>query len=265
MNHRGVVLDVDGTVVMGDEPIPGAAEGLAALSDAGMRRLFVSNNPTKPPVAYVDRLARAGFDVAAEEVMTSGTVTTAYLRETYPDGTLFLVGESGLREQFLDAGLSVVRDPTATEPIDAAVVSIDRRFDYERLTDALSVLSDESVAFVGTDPDVTIPTADGLIPGSGAIINAVSGVTGRSPDCVLGKPSAVAQRMALDRLGLAPEECLVVGDRLDTDVALGERAGMTTALVRTGVTDEGALTDAAVEPDYVLDSLADVERIIGEG
>ncbi|WP_101297775.1 HAD-IIA family hydrolase [Halegenticoccus soli] len=262
MSYRGAVLDVDGTVVRSDEPIPGAAEGLAALSAAGIRRLFVSNNPTKPPAAYVDRLGRAGFSVTAEEVVTSGTVTTAYLRENHPDATVYLVGDPGLREQFLDAGVTVVGEPTDVEAVDVAVVSVDRRFDYERLTEALSVLSDDGVAFIGTDPDVTIPTADGLIPGSGAIIHAVSGVVGRTPDRVLGKPSATARRMVLDRLGVPPEECLVVGDRLDTDIALGERAGMTTVLVRTGVTDERASARSEIQPDHVLDSVAEIGRVI---
>lgn len=258
MSYRGVILDVDGTVVRGDTQIAGARDALATLDDAGLRRLFLSNNPTKAPSAYVDRFDRAGLTVGADEVMTSGTVTVEYLREFHATDDLFLVGESGFRAQLDEATLTVVDDPDAAEVV---VVSIDRDFHYDRLTAALHAL-DDGVPFLGTDPDVTIPTDRGLIPGSGAIIRAVAGVVGRDPDRVLGKPDEYARTLALDYLGVDPADCLVVGDRLDTDIALGAQAGMTTVLVRTGVTDERTLANSAIEPDYVLDSLADIERVL---
>lgn len=276
MTIRGVILDVDGTVLRDDEPVPGADAGLAALVDAGVDRLFCSNNPTKEPAAYAERFASAGFAVEPEEVLTSGAVTVAYLAEHRPDDAVFLVGEAGLRRQLEDAGLPVVDDPDDAETV---VVSVDRGFDYDRLTDALWALSrvrgpdDASgdagdVAFVGTDPDITIPGADRPVPGSGAIVRAVAAVAERDPDVVLGKPSDYAREMALDRLGVPADECLVVGDRLDTDVALGARTGMTTALVLTGIVREERLETelaaAEAEPDYVLDSLAEVDRILDD-
>jgi 4-nitrophenyl phosphatase len=259
MTYRGVVLDVDGTVVRGDDPIPGATEGLDRLASAGCRRLFVSNNPTKRPPAYADRLGRAGFDVDAEEIVTAGTVTTTYLADRHPDDALFVVGEPALVEQLTDAGLTVVTDERRA---DTVVLSIDRSFDYDRLCAALRACDHRDVTLVGTDPDMVIPAAEGDVPGSGAIINAVAGVVGRDPDVVLGKPSDPALRIVRDRLGVPPATCLVVGDRLDTDIALGERAGMTTALVRTGVTDDDDLARSDITPDYVLDSLADVDRLL---
>jgi 4-nitrophenyl phosphatase len=262
MTLRGVVLDVDGTVVRGDTPIPGAREGLDAVAGAGLRRLFVSNNPTKPPVAYEDRLARAGFDVTAGEVVTAGTVTREYLADHHRGDDIFVIGESGLVDLLTEANLSLVDD---VEAADAVVVSIDRDFHYDHLSAALRGLSDESVTFVGTDPDMVIPAAERDVPGSGAVIHAVAGVTGRDPDVVLGKPSEYARDMILDRLGVPAADCLVVGDRLDTDIALGAQSGMTTALVRTGVTDDATLRETDFEPDYVLDSMAELERILETG
>ncbi|WP_248897587.1 HAD-IIA family hydrolase [Haloplanus halobius] len=258
MSYRGAILDVDGTVVRGDEPIPGAADGLDRLASAGLRRLFVSNNPTKRPPAYADRLRRAGFDAAPDEIVTAGTITTDYLAERHADDALFVVGEQALVEQLTDTGLTVVDDGTRA---DTVVLSIDRSFDYDRLAAALRACSGEAT-IVGTDPDMVIPAAEGNVPGSGAIINAVAGVVGREPDVVLGKPSAPARRLVRDRIGVPPADCLVVGDRLDTDIALGERAGMTTALVRTGVTDDDDLADSEVTPDHVLDSLGDIGRVL---
>ncbi|MFB6302312.1 MAG: HAD-IIA family hydrolase [Haloferacaceae archaeon] len=261
MTIRGAVLDVDGTLLRGDEPLPGVRTGLAALRDAGATPLFFSNNPTKAPPAYRERLRTAGIDPGDGEVITSGTTTVAYLREHHSDDRLFVVGESGLRTQLSAADLELVADPDAAEVV---VASIDREFTYDHLRDALWALSDDDVAFVGTDPDVVIPASERPVPGSGAVINAVAAVAEREPDAVLGKPSPTARRIVRQRLDLPPEHCLVVGDRLDTDVALGERAGMTTALVLTGVTDESDLVDAEVSPDYVLDSLADVGDVLAD-
>ncbi|WP_117591475.1 HAD-IIA family hydrolase [Haloprofundus halophilus] len=261
MEFRGAVLDVDGTVLRGNERIPGATSGLDALRRAGVDRVFFSNNPTKAPPAYAERFARAGVDVGPDEVLTSGTATTAYLEAEHANDSLFVVGETGLTDQFEDAGLTVTADPTAA---DAVVVSIDRGFHYDDLVAAMVALEDESVPFLSTDPDMTIPAVDRDLPGSGAMTHAVAGVVGRSPDATLGKPSAHARRLALDRLGHDAERCLVVGDRLDTDIALGASAGMTTVLVKTGIADDRALAESAVEPDYVLDSFADIERVVGD-
>ncbi|WP_049968390.1 HAD-IIA family hydrolase [Haloferax prahovense] len=260
MDYRGVVFDVDGTVVRGDEAIPGALDGLAAVDAAGLDRLFVSNNPTKAPVAYEARLRRAGIDATADEVVTSGTTTTVYLADRHPGARTFCIGEAGFRDQLRDAGLELVR---AGDDPEVVVVSVDREFDYDDLRDANSALR-SGAAFYGTDPDVIIPTADGDIPGSGAIINAVAGVAERDPDAILGKPSRVAQEYVLDKLGLPPEEVLIVGDRLDTDIAFGIDAGMGTALVRTGVTDDAVLAASEYEPDYVLDGLGDIGRIVSK-
>ena len=259
MNFSGAVLDVDGTVVRGDDPIPGAPAGYRRLREAGTETLFVSNNPTKAPPAYVDRLGAAGYDVDAERVFTAGSVTTRYLREHHAADDLLCIGEPGLLDQFAEAGLSTTEDVGAA---DALVASIDREFGYEDLCTALWTL-ERDVPFIGTDPDVVIPAPERDVPGSGAVINAIAGVAEREPDAVLGKPSDTAIEMVGERLPYPPEECLVVGDRLDTDVALGERAGMTTVLVRSGVTGEADLAAADVDPDHVIDHLGQIDRVIG--
>ncbi|QHS15873.1 HAD-IIA family hydrolase [haloarchaeon 3A1-DGR] len=261
MDYEGAVLDVDGTVVRGDEPVPGAAEGYRRIREAGIDPLFVSNNPTKAPPAYADRLTAAGFAVEPDRIVTAGTVTVAYLRERHPDDDLFVIGESGLYTQLDGADLSTIDDADAA---DALVASIDREFDYGDLRDALWAL-ERDIPFIGTDPDVVIPAAERNVPGSGAVINAIAGVAERDPDITLGKPSQPAVELVRERLGRDPERCLVVGDRLDTDIAFGDRAGMTTVLVRTGVTDDARLAASTHEPDYVLDSLAEIDRVLEDG
>ncbi|WP_435185237.1 HAD-IIA family hydrolase [Halobellus sp. EA9] len=267
MDVRGVIFDVDGTLVRGDEPIPGAAAGLDAAEAAGLRRLFVSNNPTKPPEAYEARLARAGIHADADEVLTAGTVTARYLLDRHAADSIAVVGEPGLVDLLGEAGLSVERVGRDGDlRVDPAVLvaSLDRRFGYEMLRACLDLLADGDVAFVGTDPDVVIPAAEGDVPGSGAIVDAIANVAGREPAAVLGKPSETAREMALNRLDLPPEDVLVVGDRLDTDIALGARSGMTTALVTTGVTAAEDVASSPITPDYVLDSLAELEPLLAE-
>lgn len=259
MEFSGAVLDVDGTVVRGDDPIPGAPAGYRRLRETGIETLFVSNNPTKAPPAYVDRLGAAGYDIDAERVLTAGSVTTRYLREHHANDDLLCIADPGLLAQFADAGLSTTDDVDAA---DALIASVDREFDYEDLCTALWALERE-IPFIGTDPDVVIPAPERDVPGSGAVINAVAGVAERDPDAVLGKPSDTAIEMVRERLPYPPEECLVVGDRLNTDIALGERAGMTTVLVRSGVTDDDDLAASDLSPDHVLDHLGEIDRIVG--
>ncbi|WP_435358174.1 HAD-IIA family hydrolase [Haloarchaeobius sp. DFWS5] len=254
----GAILDVDGTVLRGADPIPGAAEAITKLRDRGCAVVFVTNNPTVGPAVVAERLRAAGIDADPREVLTSGGVTADFLADDRPDDDLFVVGEVGLREQLSARDLSLTDDYAAA---DTLVASIDREFTYDRLKTALWSLADESVGFVGTDPDRVIPTADGLVPGSGAIINAVADVAGREPEAVLGKPHEVTRAAALDRLGVDSAQCVVVGDRLDTDVALATGTDMTTVLTLTGVSDRTTVEASEFVPDHVVSSLADVPAL----
>ena len=258
MSYQGIVFDVDGTVVREAEPIPGAAEGLRAAADAGLDRVFLSNNPTARPAAYEERFAEAGFAVDAEEVFTAGTLTTRYLGDEHTDDALFVVGADGLRTQLADAGLSLTTEPRAA---DVVVGSLSYEFDYDTLCDAIIAVDDET-AFVGTDPDRVIPADGPDRPGSGAVINAIEGVVRRSVDVICGKPSASARQTVLDYLGVSPATCLVVGDRLNTDIELGADTEMTTVLVTTGISDREDVAESSTTPDYVLDSLANLDAVI---
>lgn len=253
MSYDSVVLDVDGTLVRGDEPVPGAPAAVDRLREAGLDLLLFSNNPTREPAAYVKWLGGMGFDVAADEVVTSGVVTAEYLAETHPDAAVYVVGEPGLRELLAARGRRLTDDPDAAEVV---VASVDREFTYDRLRDGLWAL--DGAAFVATDPDRTIPAADRPVPGSGAIVAALGGAADREPEAVLGKPSERAAAAALERVRADADATLMVGDRLDTDLAMGRRAGMATALVLTGVATREAAAAADAPPDHVIESVADL-------
>lgn len=259
MDVRGVVVDLDGTVYRGHEAIPGAADAVAALRERGLPLLFVTNNPTRSPAQYADRLAEFGIDAAPGEILTAGAVTAEYLAERHAGDDVFLIGSSGLREQLRDRGIDPAPEPDGA---DVVVTSHTYGFDYEALTHGLWALED-AARFYGTDPDLTYPDADGeRYPGSGAITRAVAGVAEREPDLVLGKPSTVMVEQAMEMLSGRPEDCLVVGDGLDTDVAFGERAGMRTVLVLSGRTDRSAVDGASPAPDHVVESLAAVPDLL---
>jgi len=255
---EGALVDMDGTLYRGETPIPGAREAIAALREAGVAVQFLTNNATKSPENYVEKLAGMGIDAAADDVVTAGVVTADYLAREHRDDRAFVVGEPDLLGVFADYDVRVTDDPTAA---DVVVLSLDTDLDYDRFTRVLRAIGPET-PIVATNPDRTKPGTDGILPSTGLVIGAVEGMTGRAPDTVAGKPSGIAARFALDRLGVDAASCLLVGDRLDTDVEMGASVGMTTVLVRTGVTDDAALERSAVEPDVVLDSIAGIERVL---
>jgi 4-nitrophenyl phosphatase len=254
----GAIIDLDGTVYRGGTRLPGADRAIERLRDRGIEILFVSNNPTKPPEGYAADLAAMGIDVDPESILTAGVVTREYLAATHADDRIFVVGEDALREQLV--AFDLVADPAVA---DVVVASIDREFTYDRLREVTRAFATGDPTFVGTDPDPLIPVSEGeLAPGSGAIVGAIAATVGRDPDPMLGKPSAETARAVERRLDADPGDCVVVGDRLDTDIALGKRLGARTALVRTGAHDGTDIGDGDPTPDRVIDSLGDLPDVL---
>jgi 4-nitrophenyl phosphatase len=254
----GAIIDLDGTVYRGGTLLPGVDRTVERLRERGIETLFVSNNPTKPPGGYAADLAALGIDADPESILTAGVVTREYLEATHADDRIFLIGEDSLREQL--AGLRLVDDPTTAGVV---VASIDREFTYDRLHEVSRAFRGRDPAFVGTDPDRLIPVSeDELAPGSGAIVGAIAATVGRDPDPMLGKPSVETAGAVSDRLDADPADCVVVGDRLDTDIALGERLGARTVLVRTGAHDEDDIASHDATPDQVIDALGDLPAVL---
>jgi len=259
MTLRGVLLDLDGTVYHHDNPLPGAPEAVSRLRDRDLSICFFSNNPLHGATEYVERLQSMGIDARPGEATSSAVVTREYVDSHYAGDDVFVIGSSSIRERIARGDAAVVEEP---HDADVLLASWTDEFHYSDMVDALRAL-DTGTVYLGTDPDPTFPGPDGHpVPGTGAILRAITGVTERDPDRVLGKPSDVAIEAALDRLGHDPGEILVVGDRLETDIRLGERAGMETAVVMTGVTDDATLAASDLQPDHVLDSLAEVDSLL---
>ena len=257
---EGYVFDLDGTVYLGEALLPTAGETLAALRARGLRTIFVSNNPTHAREHYADKLARLGVPTPADDIMTSIRVMVDFLNRHLPGARLFVIGEEPLCAELREAGFVLTEK---AGDVDAVIASFDRTFVYRKLQIGFDALR-AGARFFATNPDPYCPVPGGGEPDCAAIIAALEACTGRQVEAVVGKPSRYMIDAALRLLDLPAAECLMIGDRLETDVAMGQEAGMPTALPLTGATSESALAGSSVRPTYVLRQLRDVLPFDGD-
>jgi 4-nitrophenyl phosphatase len=256
---RAYIFDLDGVIYRGEELQPGAAEVIQTLRSRGEKVYFLTNNSTQSRSQYADKLTRLGVPAQPRDVMTSAYATALYLHETKPgDCRAYVVGEAGLKQELRSEGIEVVEEPNG-KPIDFVVAGLDREFDYSKLFNAQQAIFQGAI-FVATNCDPTFPLEEGLLsPGGGTMVAAIQTATD-TPPLVIGKPEIYSVRKVMDLAGATPEESIVIGDRLDTDVWGGKRAGARTALVLTGVTTEEQARNAPDEmkPDWIIRSLAEL-------
>lgn len=250
--YPGYIFDLDGTIYRGHTLVPGADETIRRLRARGARIVFVSNNPARSRVAYAQKLSALGIPATPEDVVNSSGVLIQELRREAPHARLYVIGEPAFREEMRQAGLTLVEDPAQTEIV---VLAFDRTFHYGKLLGAHLALK-RGARVWATNPDATCPTADGDTPDCGLYIAAIERLTGRPIDRMTGKPSAAMIAAAARQLGMPPADCLIVGDRLDTDIRMAQNAGCASAVVLTGVTSRETLRAAPRPPDYVLESVA---------
>jgi HAD superfamily hydrolase (TIGR01450 family) len=266
----GLLIDLDGVVWIGREPVPGAAETLAALLADGKEIVFVTNNPGKPPAAYADRLRRMGVNVAEERIVTAGMVAARLAAEAAgPGGSAFVIGAPALKEMVAAAGAKPVEGDVAREA-GVVVVSGHRGFDYEELLTAKLAL-DRGAVLVATSHDPTMPMPGGEWPGTGSILAAVETASGRKAE-IGGKPERHLFEMALAAIdrGSFPTndvqkepragKVAMVGDRISSDIEGGRRAGLATVLVLSGTSTREDAEAANPGPDHVIDDLAGLLR-----
>jgi 4-nitrophenyl phosphatase len=248
---RAVVCDMDGVLWLDDQPLPGLGAFFDRLRARDVPFQLATNNSSKTAADYVGKLAKMGVtDVLPDRIITSGMVTVAALRAAYPAGTAaYVLGGAGLRALIADAGFTLVDRDAAF-----VVVGLDPALTYDRLRGAAFCLG-AGAAFYATNDDAAIPTPDGLAPGAGSLVAALMTASGRQPT-VMGKPHRPMFDYALARLSCPPEAVLMIGDRLETDIAGGAAAGMQTALLLSGASERGQIDGAAVQPGAIYDDLA---------
>lgn len=254
--YAGYLFDLDGTIYLGDELLPGARALVAGLRAQGRQVLFLSNNPTKDPQMYADKLARLGLPTPVEHCVNPLVTMADWLRREAPGAAAFVIGEEPLVRALRAAGVRLSEDP---REIDVVVASYDRAFDYRKLQIAFDAIWQHGRArLVTTNPDAYCPLPGGRgEPDAAAVVAAIEASTGARCEAVLGKPSAVMLDTALGVLGLRRDECVMVGDRLLTDVAMAVDAGLDSALVLTGdsTAEQAAALPADRRPTWVLERI----------
>ena len=264
-DSRGFIFDMDGVLYRGSLALPGVADLFNAFTLRGIPFLLATNNSMATQATYVERMAKMGVTVTEDQIQTSATVTRDYLRDELPEGAVILaVGMPPLVETLKTGTTFRIADDVPDEPIDAVVVGLDLEFTYPKLRRASDAVR-HGARYVATNADATLPHETGEQPGAGSIVAAISTASGKKP-VVIGKPQTMMMSRGVAQLGLTPPETVMVGDRLDTDILSGNRAGLRTALVLTGVSQRTDLVAAEVLPDYIFDDLpALTQAIVGHG
>jgi 4-nitrophenyl phosphatase len=258
---KAVLIDLDGVVYTGREPIPGAAGFLAEARRSGLKFLLVTNNSTTSPELVAERLKGMQIDVAPDEILTSAQAAVGYVKQhAQPGATVRIVGEAGLRQAAEAEGFLIVEDGEST--CEWVIAGLDRAFTYEKLAAATRAIL-EGAHFVATNADALLPVEGGQVaPGAGTMIAAIQTATAVQP-IIVGKPEPGLFEHGLRRLGdLQPKEVAMIGDRLDTDVVGGRRAGLRTILVLTGVTTRAEAEAASPPPDATVPNLASVTGLL---
>ena len=262
MNRKGLehikalILDMDGVLWRESEPIGNLPMVFSRIDVLGLKYILATNNATRTPQQYVNKLAGFGADVSIEKIVNSSMAVAHLLSKRFPGGgPVYVVGEVGLIEALENAGFYIAESGCL-----AVIASMDRGINFDKMKQA-TLLIRSGVPFYATNPDRTYPTPAGLIPGAGALIGALEIATDVTP-IIAGKPNPTLYEFALERLGTTPKETLVVGDRLETDILGGQNLGCPTALVLTGIS---TLTEAETHKppvDFVFPDLTSLVEIL---
>lgn len=258
--YKLILADLDGTVNRGSLLLPGVRETYEKLVQIGVRWVFLSNNAAVQDVDLCEKIRGWGLDVKPEQVMNSASVLFHYISGSAEGLRLMVVGQPRLVEGCLNAGASVTEDPKRTN---AVVVALDRDFTYQKMKKAHKAIQ-AGARFWATNMDVTFPDEENFSPGAGSIVASIACAAGFPPQKVFGKPSPDMAEMAIRRVGVEPNECLVVGDRFDTDFKCAQNAGMDFALVLSGATTRDMLEDSSYAPTHVFQDISGLMDIYSD-
>ena len=252
------LLDMDGTLYLGDRLYPFTKDFLAEIRRTGGQYLFLTNNSSKSVEDYVEKLGRLGIEADREDFLTSSQVTAYYLKKHQPGKTLYVCGTRSLKKELENEGFSVTENADEAECI---VMGFDTELTFRKLEDVSRLLLTRDIPYIATNPDLVCPTEFGSVPDCGSVCMMIRNATGKSP-VVVGKPQPLMPQLAMEKLGRTREETCVIGDRIYTDVKSGLNAGITGILVMSGETDEAILAASPDRPDLVLRDCGEILDIL---
>ncbi|MCH1624076.1 HAD-IIA family hydrolase [Ferdinandcohnia quinoae] len=257
---KGFIFDLDGTVYLDDQVIEGAVETIISLRERGHKIVFLTNKSIATRIDYVNKLNKLGIPVTLDEVINSNYITMKYLKDHMKeDDAALVIGEEPLFQELREENINLTNDPQKATYV---VLGWDRQFNYEKLNIAYQAWLNKAI-ILATNPDRTCPVYGGSqIPDCGAIIGALEGATGQPIDSVIGKPSRLTAEFVVNEiLNLKPEQCYMVGDRLETDIRMGFENGLNTVLVLTGVSTAEMVKETHYKPTYVFNSIKEIVNI----
>ncbi|MBD0382276.1 HAD-IIA family hydrolase [Paenibacillus sedimenti] len=263
MNIRdveGFVIDLDGTVYKGNQAIDGVVQTIAYVRSIGKRIVFLSNRGNISRAMCHDNLKRMGLDVHEEEIILSSTVAAAYIKRHYEEAEVWVLGDEGLRDELRVTGVRLASNP---ESADWLLITLHETLTYRDLNEAFRAVR-HGARIMATNEDRMFPSENGLSIDVAGMIGAITSATGQEVELVIGKPSAIMAEAALSKLSLPPEQVLMIGDSVESDIRLGKRAGMKTALVLTGAWTREEAEASPVEPDWIWDSLAELQLLMAK-
>ncbi|MCE5037609.1 TIGR01457 family HAD-type hydrolase [Staphylococcus auricularis] len=250
--YKGYLIDLDGTMYKGSQPIDGAAQFIEYLNNHDIPHLFVTNNSTKEPEDVVEKLKNVGVTAHSDEIVTSALATAEYISNEQSNASVYVIGGDGLRNAIQNEGLTIKDD----EHVDYVTIGLDEAVTYDKLATATLGVR-QGAKFISTNKDVSIPKERGFLPGNGAITSVVSVSTGVDP-VFIGKPEPIIMDKALDILQLPKADVAMVGDLYDTDIMSGINVGVDTIHVQTGVTTKEQIEQKEVPPTYTFKDLNEV-------
>jgi HAD superfamily hydrolase (TIGR01457 family) len=263
------LIDLDGVIYRGEELLAGAKEFINWLNTHQKKYLFLTNNSFASEAQVVEKLARLGIVTDRSHVLAAAQAAVNHIAHHFPGAYVYVVGEQPLVDLVRTNGLQVVNTHSekdqlanaASTKADVVLVGLDRSFDYKKLTEAILAVR-AGAGFIAINRDTLLPVASGFIAGCGTMVAAIEAGSGVSPE-VVGKPQPMLLQEAMSLLGSQPEETVMIGDGLDTDIQAGKAAGTYTLLVLSGKDSRESLQQASIRPDYVYEDLAALIKEIG--
>lgn len=252
------LFDMDGTLYLGDQLFGFTIDLLKKLRDTGNRYMFMTNNSSKSVQAYIDKLAKLGIKASYEDFITSSQATAYYLKKYFPDATLYVCGTQSLKRELEGHGFRIT---DSLDEVSCIVMGFDTELTFQKLHDVSYMLSTRDIPYIATNPDYVCPTEFGSVPDCGSVCDMIYNATGKRP-VVIGKPEPLMPMLAMEQCGCKPEETVVIGDRIYTDIKSGLNAGAVTILVMSGETTQEILDNSPEKPDIVLSDAGEILKAL---